>query len=159
MRDSRPILLVEDDMVDAMAVRRAVRDLKLENSLVHRSNGEEALEYLNESAGSQPCLILLDLNMPRMNGFEFLDVLKASDRHRKIPVTILTTSSERGDIERSFDLGAAGYMVKSIDYASFLETMRAVHRYWAVSEIPACAQAEGTAHTCAATDGTRGVRE
>jgi CheY-like chemotaxis protein len=68
MRDSRPVLLVEDDTVDAMTVRRAFRDLKVTNPLVHAVNGEEALARLQEGAGDKPCLILLDLNMPKMNG-------------------------------------------------------------------------------------------
>ena len=94
MRNSKPILLVEDDRVDAMTVKRALKDLNVTNLLVHTLNGEEALEYLTGEGNERPCIILLDLNMPRMNGIEFLKIIKADDELKKIPVVVLTTSEE-----------------------------------------------------------------
>jgi len=136
MKDSRPILLVEDDIVDAMTVGRVFKDLKITNPLVHMTDGECALEYLRNDGSAQPCVILLDLNMPRMNGIEFLGIIKADEELRKIPVIVLTTSREEQDKIETFRLGVAGYMVKSIDYKKFVETMRVVDMYWTLSELP-----------------------
>jgi len=135
MKDSRPILLAEDDSVDAMTVKRALKDLKITNQLVHTTNGEEALEYLRNENNASPCLILLDLNMPKMNGIEFLKIVKADDLLKRIPVVVLTTSKEEQDIVESFKLSVAGYMVKAIDYKKFVETIRTIDLYWTLSEL------------------------
>ncbi len=92
MRSLKPVLLLEDDNIDAMSVIRAMKDLKVANSLVHVVNGEKALEYLLDSNNVKPCVILLDLNMPRMNGIEFLKVVKTDSELKCIPVVALTTS-------------------------------------------------------------------
>ncbi len=124
MRNSKPILLVEDDNVDVMTVKRAFKELKVTNPLVNTVNGEEALKYLRGEANNKPCLILLDLNMPKMNGIEFLEVVKTDDLLKRIPVVVLTTSEEQQDMAESFRLGAAGYIVKAIDYKNFVEVIR-----------------------------------
>jgi CheY-like chemotaxis protein len=80
MRNSRPVLLVEDDHVDAMTVKRALRELHVANPLVHTINGEEALNHLRAESNDSPCVILLDLNMPKMNGIEFLKIIKADEK-------------------------------------------------------------------------------
>ena len=136
MRDSRPVLLVEDDAVDAMTVRRAFKDLKVANALVHTVNGEEALAYLRNQAKDKPCLILLDLNMPKMNGTEFLRIAKAEPGLKKIPVVVLTTSSEERDVVESFRLSVAGYIIKPVDYRNFVDAVRTINLYWTLSEIP-----------------------
>ena len=136
MRNSKPMLLVEDDRVDAMTVERAVKDLKITNQLVHTVNGEEGLEYLRSESNKKPCLILLDLNMPKMNGIEFLKIVKADDVLKKIPVVVLTTSEEEQDVVESFKLSVAGYMVKSVDYKKFVEVIRTIDLYWTLSELP-----------------------
>ncbi|MCX5646155.1 MAG: response regulator [Phycisphaerae bacterium] len=136
MRDSRPVLLVEDDTIDAMTVRRAFRDLKVTNPLVHTVNGEEALAYLRDETKDKPCLILLDLNMPKMNGIEFLTVTKADPGLKKIPVVVLTTSSEERDVVESFRLSVAGYIIKPVDYRNFVEAIRTINVYWTLSEMP-----------------------
>ncbi|MCU0918083.1 MAG: response regulator [Planctomycetes bacterium] len=136
MRDSRPVLLVEDDNIDAMTVRRAFRDLKVGNPLVHVVNGEDALAFLQDEAHDKPCLILLDLNMPKMNGIEFLGITKADPRWKKVPVVVLTTSSEEQDVTESFRLSVAGYIVKPVDYRNFVEAVRTINLYWTLSEIP-----------------------
>jgi len=128
-------LLAEDDSVDAMTVKRSLKDLRVTNQLVHTSNGEEALEYLRNENNAKPCLILLDLNMPKMNGIEFLKVVKADDLLKRIPVVVLTTSREEQDIVESFKLSVAGYMVKAIDYKKFVETIRTINLYWTLSEL------------------------
>ncbi|HEC04140.1 MAG TPA: response regulator [Phycisphaerales bacterium] len=136
MRNSKPILLVEDDSVDIMTVKRAIRDLEIPGELVPASDGEEALAYLREDGNMKPRLILLDLNMPKMNGTEFLKIVKADDVLRKIPVIVLTTSNSEQDIARSFELGAAGYMVKSVDYKKFMEIIKTIDSYWSLSKLP-----------------------
>jgi CheY-like chemotaxis protein len=136
MRNSKPILLVEDDRVDAMTVKRALKDLNVTNLLVHTLNGEEALNHLRAESKGNPCVILLDLNMPKMNGVEFLKVIKADDVLKKIPVVVLTTSQEEQDVVESFKLSAAGYMVKPADYKKFVEAMRTIDIYWTLSELP-----------------------
>ncbi|MDD2620968.1 MAG: response regulator, partial [Syntrophomonadaceae bacterium] len=99
-------------------------------------NGEEALEFLRDDSNVKPAIILLDLNMPRMNGIEFLEVAKEDDAIKKIPVIVLTTSHGEWDRIQSFNLGAAGYMVKPVDYKQFVEVIRVVDLYWTLSELP-----------------------
>lgn len=132
---ARPILLVEDDQVDVLTTRRALRELQVPNPLVVCENGEEGLAYLRGD-GEQPCIVLLDLNMPVMNGIEFLANLKSDRRLRRIPAVVLTTSEEQEDKMKSFDLGAAGYMAKCVDYRRFVEVMRSIKLYWSASELP-----------------------
>jgi len=136
MRNSKPVLLVEDDSVDAMTVKRAFKELKVLNPLVLTTNGEEALQYLRNKSNGKPCVTLLDLNMPKMNGIEFLKIVKADDVLRKIPVVVLTTSKEESDIVESFKLSVAGYIVKPVDYKKFVEAIRAIELYWTLSELP-----------------------
>ena len=135
MRNSKPILLVEDDRVDAMTVKRALKDLKVENPLAHSINGEEALEYLRSGSNESPCVILLDLNMPRMDGIEFLKIVKADEALKKIPVIVLTTSKDKQDVTESFEHSAAGYMVKPVDYKKFVEIIGTIDMYWTLSEL------------------------
>lgn len=136
MRNARPVLLVEDDTIDAMAVRRAFRDLKITNPLVHVVNGEEALAWLQDAAGGRPCLILLDLNMPKINGIEFLGIAKTDPALRRTPVVVLTTSSEERDVVESFRFSVAGYIIKPVDRRSFVEAIRTINLYWTLSEPP-----------------------
>lgn len=136
MRNSKPILLIEDDPADAMMVRRAFEDLKLTNPLIHSNNGKEALDYLRNEGNKKPSVILLDSNMPKMNGSEFLKVVKADDTLKRIPVVVLTTSREEQDVVEIFKLGVAGYVVKPIDYKKFVEAIRVIHLYWMLSELP-----------------------
>ncbi len=132
----KSILLVEDDQVDVMTVMRALNEIKVTNPVVNLENGEEALRYLRDPGKDKPCIILLDLNMPIMNGIEFLQVMKQDARLRRIPVVVLTTSEEQQDKINSFDLGVAGYMAKPVDYRQFVEVMRTIDAYWTISEVP-----------------------
>lgn len=130
MNTKEPILLVEDDLVDVMTVRRCFEELNIKNPLVNAINGEEALGYLQGAKNPRPALVLLDLNMPRMNGFEFLRVVKSDDFLKAIPVVILTTSNQSSDVLESYHLGAAGYIVKSADYQRFVEAVGVLYNYW-----------------------------
>lgn len=136
MRNYRPILLVDDDDVDAIITQRAINELKITNELLRKVDGEEALEFLRNAENPRPCVILLDLNMPRMNGFEFLKVAKADAELKRIPVVVLTTSDVDQNILDSFDLGVAGYIVKPVDYKQFVEAMKTINMYWTLSQLP-----------------------
>ena len=140
MRSNKPILLVEDDEVDVLTVQRALRDLKVSNPLLIASNGEEALEILRRTHGDskepQPAIVLLDLNMPRMGGLQFLRMIRDQEFAKGIPVIVLTTSRQDEDIFEGFNLSVAGYMVKPVDYRKFVEVMKAIDLYWSLSELP-----------------------
>jgi CheY-like chemotaxis protein len=136
MNGNKPILLVEDDEVDIITIRRAIKELKVVNSLEVVRNGEEALAYLFDSDKTIPCVILLDLNMPRMNGIDFLKERNLNDNIKSIPVVVLTSSREEQDMVQSFRLGVAGYMVKPVDYKQFVETIRVIDLYWTLSQFP-----------------------
>lgn len=130
------ILLVEDDAVDAMTVSKAFKDLRINVALCHAKTGEAALTRLRDSRTELPRLILLDINMPRMNGIEFLREVKQDPFLRKIPVVMLTTSDEEGDRTMCFGLGAAGYMVKPLDYKELFEIIRTIDLCWAMNRTP-----------------------
>ena len=136
MNRAKTILLVEDDQVDAMTVKRALKEINVTNNLDITNNGEEALEFLRNSANEKPGIILLDLNMPKMNGIEFLKIAKADADLKKIPVIVLTTSKEDQDRIESFNLGVAGYMIKPVDYRQFVEVIKTINLYWTLSELP-----------------------
>jgi CheY-like chemotaxis protein len=136
MNSERSILLVEDDVVDAMTVKRALKELRVTNPLIVKGNGEEALEHLRNSQTGHPCIIILDLNMPRMNGIEFLRVVKQDETLRCIPVVVLTTSKGEQDRFESFNLSVAGYMLKPVEYPQFVEVVRGISLYWTLSEMP-----------------------
>ncbi|HTA61761.1 MAG TPA: response regulator [Bacteroidia bacterium] len=136
MKSTRPILLVEDDRIDAMTIVRAMKELNVTNSIVHVYNGLEALEYLKNLNKEKPCIILLDLNMPKMNGIELLKVLKNDMSLKKLPVVVLTTSNAEKDKTESFNLSVAGYMLKPVDYKQFVDVIKDINLYWTISEIP-----------------------
>jgi CheY-like chemotaxis protein len=119
-----------------MTVIRALKEIHVTNPLINVENGEEALAYLRDRESEKPCIILLDLNMPIMNGIEFLQVVKQDEQFRRIPVVVLTTSEEQQDKLNSFNMGVAGYMAKPVDYRQFVEVMRSIDAYWTISEMP-----------------------
>ena len=136
INNSNPILLVEDDSIDAMMVNRALKELKITNKLIHSENGEEALVWLRSENQKMPCIILLDLNMPRMGGLEFLEIIKKDDLLKSIPIVILTTSAEHQDLKKSYSHSVAGYMIKPVDYDDFVEMMKTISAYWSQSMLP-----------------------
>lgn len=136
MKNSRRILLIEDDQVDALTVKRILGELNAGDRLDTVNDGEQALEFLQDAAQPRPSIILLDLNMPRMNGIEFLQIVKNDDSLKVIPVVVVTTSKGGQDIADSFELGVAGYMTKPVDYQKFVEIITTIDRYWSLSELP-----------------------
>jgi CheY-like chemotaxis protein len=129
------ILIVEDDLVDVMTIKRAFKQLGIVNELHIEGNGEEALRYLNE-VKDLPGLIILDLNMPKMNGIEFLNILRNTSNFSSIPVVVLTTSKEQQDKLNIFDMKVSGYMIKPVDYTQFKDMIKTIHHYWELSELP-----------------------
>ncbi|HWQ90438.1 MAG TPA: response regulator [Clostridia bacterium] len=136
MRDNKPILLVEDDDIDAEAVELALQQLHVTNPLVRVTDGELALARLRDPSQRTPGLILLDLNLPVMNGIEFLQMAKGDEQLRSLPVVVLTTSRLTQDKLATFQLSVAGYMVKPVDSAQFIELIHAINLYWTFSETP-----------------------
>jgi CheY-like chemotaxis protein len=137
MTPQQHILLIEDDDIDAMTVRRTLKELGASNPLDREVDGERGLEFLRDRTRPRPGLILLDLNMPRMNGIEFLAEIKRDASLCLIPVVVLTTSSEEGDRIAAFSNSVAGYMVKPVDYPQFVGIMALIRDYWLTSVTPA----------------------
>jgi CheY-like chemotaxis protein len=131
------ILLVEDDQVDVMNVQRAFKKNNISNPLWVAGNGVDALEKLrNGDIPLHRLLVLLDLNMPRMNGIEFLKELRANDDFRHLPVVVLTTSDDERDRIEAYHLNVAGYIVKPVTFMNFCEAMATLNKYWALVEMP-----------------------
>lgn len=131
------ILLVEDDEVDVMNVKRAFTKSHIANPLFVAANGLEALERLR--GGEIPTgrrLILLDLNMPRMNGIEFLREMRKDPELASTPVVVLTTSNDDRDKVEAYNLNVAGYLLKPVTFATFCELMLALNKYWTLVEMP-----------------------
>jgi two-component system response regulator len=133
------ILLVEDNLDDASLTIRAFRKNHLANKLYHVKDGVEAIDfifgmgtYAGRNPQEKPKVILLDLNMPKINGIEVLKKLKSDDRLKSIPVVVLTSSKEDPDIEKCYALGANSYIVKPVDFESFQKTIADLGMYWLV---------------------------
>jgi CheY-like chemotaxis protein len=127
------LLLVEDEMGDAMLVRHALTEGKVLAEFHHVTDGQAALDFLENSSvsgGGRPDLILLDLNMPRMDGREFLTRLRADERYKTIPVVVLTTSTTERDVEMSYGLGANSFITKPVDVDQMFKAIRIVSDYW-----------------------------
>ncbi|MDP9348036.1 MAG: response regulator [Gemmatimonadota bacterium] len=131
------ILLVEDDEVDVMNVRRAFKKANICNPLYVAGNGLEGLEMLRgDQIPRERRLILLDLNMPKMNGIEFLRALRADEELRHTPVVVLTTSDDERDRVDAYNLSVAGYILKPVTFANFVEAMATLNKYWTLVEMP-----------------------
>lgn len=131
------ILLVDDDDVDVMTVQRAFERSRITNPLHVASNGLAGLEKLRDgSIASYRRLVLLDLNMPKMNGIEFLRELRADPQLRSTSVVVLTTSDEERDKVEAYELGVAGYLLKPVTFVDFVELMATLNKYWTLVEMP-----------------------
>ena len=131
------ILLIEDDEVDVLNVQRAFEKNHIANPFVVAGDGIEALEMLR--GGKVPKdrrLILLDLNMPRMNGIEFLRALRQDPALSSAPVVVLTTSNDEQDVVDAYNLNVAGYLVKPVTFDHFAALMVALNKYWTLIELP-----------------------
>jgi CheY-like chemotaxis protein len=136
------ILLIDDDIVDVMDLRRMFKKNKIANPLHVAMSGFEALAMLREKKNGQnviskPCIILLDLNMPKMNGIEFLQTLRADPELRSMLVFVLTSSNAEQDKVDAYNLNVAGYILKPIQLENFTQTISVINYYWALLEFPA----------------------
>ncbi|HTC20629.1 MAG TPA: response regulator [bacterium] len=132
-----PILMAEDDPDDQLITRKALEENRVANPLVVVSNGEELLDYLyhrgkfaTPASSPKPCFILLDLNMPRMDGRETLKIIKQDSDLKKIPVVILTTSKAEEDILKSYSTGANSYITKPVTFEGLVNVIRSMKSYW-----------------------------
>ncbi len=131
------ILLVEDDEVDVMNVRRAFERNNVSNPLYVAGNGLEALDMLRgNEIPNERRLILLDLNMPKMNGIEFLQALRADPELASLPVVVLTTSNDDQDKIDAYNFNVAGYLLKPVTFSNFCERMATLNKYWTLVEMP-----------------------
>jgi len=136
------ILLVEDDEVDVMNVQRAFKKNNISNPLFIARSGLDALKMLQPQDGKPPVvpprrrLILLDLNMPKMNGLEFLTQLRSDPQLMATPVIVLTTSDEDRDKVEAYNLNVAGYILKPVTFSKFADVITTLNNYWTLCEMP-----------------------
>jgi two-component system response regulator len=135
----KTILLVEDNPDDAELTRIAFEESRIANELVHVSDGQEALDYLfaegnyaERNVADMPQVILLDLKLPKLDGHEVLQRIRADERSKYVPVVVMTTSREESDLFASYDLGANSFVQKPVDFVSFVDAVRQVGLYWLV---------------------------
>lgn len=128
------ILLIEDDNIEIMKLQRTVSKLGLSHRITEAKNGEQALELLR-SGQPLPDIVLLDLNMPRMSGIEFLSILKEDEVLKYLPIVILTTSENRVDLVECYRIGIAGYIIKPLKYEDYQDKLSKVLAYWEVNEL------------------------
>lgn len=127
------ILLIEDDAIEILKFNRSLIKLREVHELIEAHNGENALDILAEN--SQIDLILLDLNMPKMNGFEFLKQLRTDPNLKYIPTVVLTTSINRSDLKQAYSIGIAGYLVKPLKYEDYVLKIASLLNYWKQNEL------------------------
>lgn len=134
------IMLVEDDLVDQMNVQRAFKKNNMKNPLVIANNGLEALNMLKGRGCDKlvplPQIILLDINMPKMNGIEFLREIRKDEELKSIPVFIMTTSNEDSDRINAYNLNVAGYILKPLNFEKFVSAVGTLNSYWKIIELP-----------------------
>ena len=134
MPRSLNILLIEDDAIEVMKFNRVLTTLKMNHRIIEANNGEEALTILKEKE-IIPDIIILDLNMPRINGIEFLQIVKNDDYLKYIPSIILTTSNNHKDVMECYKIGIAGYVLKPLKYEDYVDRIRKMLEYWSANEL------------------------
>lgn len=128
------ILLIEDDAIEVMKFNRVLSTLKMNHKIIEANNGEEALEILKVK-DIIPDIIILDLNMPKINGTEFLQILKKDEYLRYIPAIILTTSNNHKDLLECYKIGIAGYVLKPLKYEDYVDKIKKTLEYWSSNEL------------------------
>ena len=134
MKKQLDILLIEDNFLEIMKMKRTLSLLELNHSLTEAKDAEIALEIL-QGNNRFPDLILLDLNMPKISGIEFLEILKSSENFRHIPTVVLTTSDNKTDLEECYKIGVSGYILKPLKYEDYVKKIEAVLTYWSMNEL------------------------
>lgn len=128
------ILFIEDDTIETMKLTRTISKIELNYQVIEAKNGEEALTILR-LGDRLPDIILLDLNMPRMNGTEFLKILKGDEQLKYLPTIVLTTSKNRTDLLECYRIGIAGYIIKPLKYEDYELKLKKVLAYWEINEL------------------------
>ena len=128
------ILFIEDDVVETMKMHRTISRLSVSYNIQEAKNGEDALKLLIKK-DNLPDIILLDLNMPKINGIEFLEILKNDETLKYIPAIVLTTSSNRKDVLECYKIGIAGYILKPLKYEDYVSKLEKVLAYWSINEL------------------------
>lgn len=135
-RDNRVILLVEDSPDDRYATERGLRKAGLANTLVHCATGEEAIAFLEhvgkyaDNHPGDPCIVLLDLNLPGIDGHEVLRHIRSHEKHRTLPVIVLTTSADERDVAKAYSVGANSYVQKPVGFDSFMQAIQRMKEFW-----------------------------
>jgi CheY-like chemotaxis protein len=130
------IMLVEDDEVDIMNVKRAFKKNNITNPLLIAHNGLEALDILRDPEIALPKVVILDINMPRMNGIEFLQEIRKDPELNMLSVFVMTTSNEDSDKIKAYDLNVAGYILKPLSFEKFVTSVATLNSYWQLCERP-----------------------
>jgi len=134
MRRLLSLLLIEDDAIEVMKFNRVLSTMDSQHRIIEANNGEEALAIL-ENKETIPDIIILDLNMPKINGIEFLGILKADENLKYIPTIILTTSNNRKDVMECYRIGVAGYLLKPLKYVDYADGIKKLVEYWSCNEL------------------------
>ena len=134
MSKTLKVLLIEDDTIEVMKLNRAMTSLNLKHQIIEANNGEDALHILQKKE-ILPDIILLDLNMPKVNGIEFLSILKNDDTLKYIPTIILTTSNNQKDLLECYKIGVAGYVLKPLKYEEYVSKIETLLAYWSINEL------------------------
>lgn len=134
MAKSLNILLIEDDVIEVMKFNRVLKKLEFNHQIIEATNGEEALDILKKKE-IVPDIIILDLNMPKLNGIEFLNILKTDDTLKFIPAIILTTSNNHKDVLECYKIGIAGYILKPLKYEEYVDRIAKLLTYWSINEL------------------------
>jgi two-component system response regulator len=138
LNEAQPILIVEDSEDDFDATQRAFGKANLRNPIVHASSGQQALDYLGENQRC-PGIILLDLNMPGLDGRQTLKIIKQNEGWKKIPVVVLTTSDDERDVKACYELGANTYIQKPVDFDGLIAAIQQLKEYWfEIAILPKC---------------------
>tara|TARA_R110002020_G_scaffold113688_2_gene261629 strand:- start:4373 stop:4771 length:399 start_codon:yes stop_codon:yes gene_type:complete len=127
------ILFIEDDAIETMKMNRTMAKLQIKHDITEAKNGEDALAILKSKP--LPDIILLDLNMPRMSGIEFLETLKGDPVLKYLPTVVLTTSENRTDLLQCYRIGIAGYVIKPLKYEDYEDKIKKVLEYWSINEL------------------------
>ncbi len=134
MQKTLEILLIEDDTIEVIKFNRVLKTLGLDHIILEAENGEDALATLKEKE-TKTDIVILDLNMPKLNGIEFLRILKADEKLQHIPAIILTTSNNHTDILECYKIGIAGYILKPLRYEDYLDRIEKILFYWSTNEL------------------------
>jgi CheY-like chemotaxis protein len=134
MQKPLKILFIEDDTIESMKFNRVLKTLELPHQIIEAKNGEEALEILKDKQ-NLPEIIILDLNMPKMNGIEFLTIVKNDLILKYIPAIILTTSNNHKDVKQCYKIGIAGYVLKPLKYEDYVSKIQKLLAYWSCNEL------------------------